>query len=51
MKVYRSTMERILDKQEDDTVITNPKARLRTFLRKMRYVLSRWREKIKAVSN
>ena len=49
MKVYRSTMEKILDEQENDTVITNPKARLRTFLRKMRYVLSRWREKIRRV--
>jgi len=49
MKVYRSTMEKILDQQENDTVITNPKARLRTFLRKVRYVLSRWKEKIKGV--
>jgi len=49
MKVYRSTMEKILDEQENDTVITNPKARLRTLLRKMRYVLSRWREKIRCV--
>lgn len=48
MKVYRSTMERILDKQEDDTVITNPKARLRTFLRKVRFVLSRWVQKMKS---
>ena len=51
MKIYRSTMERILDKQEDDTVITNPKARLRTFLRKVRFVLSRWGERIRGVFN
>jgi len=38
-------MEKILDQQENDTVITNPKARLRTFIRKIRFVLSRWREK------
>lgn len=45
MKVYRSAMERILDKQEDDTLITNPKERLRTYLRKIRFVLLRWRDR------
>jgi hypothetical protein len=49
MKVYRSTMERILDKQENDTIITNPKEPLRTFFRKVRFVLAKWSEKIRSI--
>jgi hypothetical protein len=44
MKVYRSSMEKILEKQENDTVITNPKEPVRTFFRKVRFTLSRWAE-------
>ena len=42
MKVFRSPMEKILYEQENDTIITNKRAPLRTFLRKVRYTLSRW---------
>jgi hypothetical protein len=49
MKVYRSAMERILDQQENDTVITNPRHRARTFFRKVRFVLSRWAERVKRI--
>jgi hypothetical protein len=47
MKVYRSSMEKILDKQENDTIITNPKEPVKTFLRKIRFTLSRWGETVK----
>jgi len=49
MKVYRSSMEKILEKQEDDTVITNPKEPVRTFFRKAGFILSRWADKAKRI--
>jgi hypothetical protein len=49
MKVYRSPMERIVDKLEDDTVITNPKEPVRTFFRKVGFILSRWADKAKRI--
>jgi hypothetical protein len=49
MKVYRSPMERIVDKLENDTVITNPKEPVRTFFRKVRFILSRWADKAKRI--
>jgi hypothetical protein len=45
MKVYRSPMEKILEQQENDTVITNQKEPLKTLLRKIRYILSGWIER------
>jgi len=48
MKVYRSPMEKILAKQENDTVITNPKEPVRTFLRKVGFTVSSWVEKLKS---
>ncbi len=47
MKTYRSPMEKILDQQEMDTIITNPKQPVRTFFRKIRYILSVWSDKLK----
>ncbi len=49
MKVYRSPMEKILDQQENDTIITNSREPVRTFLRKAGYILSRWVEKAKTL--
>ena len=49
MKIYRSPMEKILEKQEDDTIITNPKEPVRTFFRKVRFTLSRWADKTKRI--
>lgn len=49
MKVYRSSMEKIVDKLEDDTVITNPKEPVRTFIRKAGFILSRWADKTKRI--
>jgi hypothetical protein len=49
MKVYRSAMERILDQQENDAIITNSKHRAGTFFRKVRYVLSLWAERVKKI--
>ena len=37
MVVYRSPMEKIIDQNENNTVITNPKEPGRTFLRKLAY--------------
>ena len=39
MLEYESHMEKILDEQENATVVTNPRERFRTFLRKIAY---RW---------
>ena len=46
MTVFRSPMEKILDQQEDETVITNPKERFRTFCRKMAYRAAVWKERL-----
>lgn len=37
MTGFRGRMEKILDQQENDTIVTNPKERFRTFFRKMAY--------------
>jgi hypothetical protein len=47
MDVYRSSMEKILKEQENETVITNPKEPWKTFWRKVAYVFSRWSARIK----
>jgi hypothetical protein len=49
MKVYRSAMEKILDKQENDAVITNPKARVATFFRKIRFMIAKRSDKIRRI--
>jgi hypothetical protein len=46
MKIYRINMEKILDKQEEDTIITNPKQPVRTFFRKIDYLFSMWKAKL-----
>jgi hypothetical protein len=35
-------MEKILEQQENETVITNPRERFRTFFRKLVYRNARW---------
>ncbi len=47
MKIYRSRMEKILHEQEMDTIITNPKQPVRTFFRKVYYILSVWSDKLR----
>jgi hypothetical protein len=47
MTVFRSPMEKILDQQEDETVITNPKERFRTFCRKMAYRAAVWKDRVR----
>jgi len=47
MIIHRSSMEKILDQQESDTLITNPKQPIRTFLRKVRFLFAAKKEKIK----
>jgi hypothetical protein len=49
MKIHRSSMEKILDQQENDTIITNPKQPIRTFFRKIHYLAALGKEKIKKV--
>jgi spore cortex formation protein SpoVR/YcgB (stage V sporulation) len=39
-------MEKILDKQQRDEIISNPKEPVRTFLRKVHFTLSKWSEAI-----
>ena len=46
MRIHRSSMEKILDQQERDIIITNPKQPVRTFLRKIRYHMAKGKEKI-----
>lgn len=47
MRIHRSSMEKILDQQESDTLITNPKQPIRTFFRKVRYLFAAKKEKLK----
>ncbi len=47
MRIHRSSMEKILDQQESDTIVTNPRQPVRTLFRKIRYLLALWIEKIK----
>jgi hypothetical protein len=47
MKIHRSSMEKILDEQERDTIVTDPKQPVRTFFRKIRYLFALWIEKVK----
>ena len=42
MMVFRSPMEKILEQQENETIITNPKEPVRTFFRKMAYRIAVW---------
>jgi hypothetical protein len=47
MAIYRSPMEKILEQQEENAVITVPKEPMKTFFRKLAYTYDRWKEKIK----
>lgn len=47
MTVFRSPMEKILDEQENETVVTNPKEPTRTFLRKMAYRFEVWKDRLR----
>lgn len=47
MTVFRNPMEKILDQQENETVITNPKDRFRTFLRKWAYRFAVWKDRVR----
>ncbi|MGC9195532.1 MAG: hypothetical protein ACP5IL_08775 [Syntrophobacteraceae bacterium] len=46
MRIYRNPIEKILDEQERDKIITNPNEPVRTFFRKIRYIVSGWRSKL-----
>jgi hypothetical protein len=39
-------MEKILEQQEENTVITSPKEPARTFLRKVAYIFACWKDRI-----
>ena len=47
MKIYRSPMEKILDKQQRDEIISNPKEPFRTLLRKLRFTISKWSDRVR----
>jgi len=51
MMVFRSPMEKILEQQENETVITNPKERVRTFFRKMAYRIEVWIDWLRRLFN
>jgi hypothetical protein len=42
MTIFRNPMEKMLEEQENLTVITNPKERFRTFFRKMAFRVAGW---------
>jgi len=46
MSVFRNQMNRILDDLENSIIITNPKERGRTFLRKIFYKTLLWLDRI-----
>jgi hypothetical protein len=47
MKIYRSHIEKIFDQQEMDTIITDPKQPVRTFFRKIHFIVSMWGYKLR----
>ncbi len=47
MGVFRSHMDKILEDLENSIIITNPKERGRTFLRKMLYTVLLWLSKLR----
>jgi hypothetical protein len=49
MALYRSPMEKILEQQEENTVITNPKEPARTFFRKIAYTYAGWKDKLQRI--
>jgi hypothetical protein len=49
MAMYRSPMEKILEQQEENTVITNPKEPTRTFFRKIAYTYTCWKDKLQKI--
>jgi hypothetical protein len=49
MTIYRSPMEKILEQQEENTVITSPKEPTKTFFRKIAYVYSCWKDKLQRI--
>ncbi len=51
MEIKRSTMEKVLKEQENDTSITNPKEPGKAFLYKIVYLYNVWVDKIKRIIN
>lgn len=49
MAMYRSPMEKILEQQEENTVITNPKEPTRTFFRKIAFIYTCWKDKLQKI--
>ena len=49
MTVFRSPMEKILEEQENETVVTNPKEPTRTFFRKLAYRFEVWKDRLRRV--
>jgi hypothetical protein len=49
MTIYRSPMEKILEQQEENTVITSPKEPAKTFFRKIAYTYACWKDKLKRI--
>jgi hypothetical protein len=47
MKIYRSHIEKMLDQQEMDEIITDPKHPVRTFFRKIHFIVSMWGYKLR----
>ena len=47
MRIHRSSMEKILDEQEQNTVITDPKHPVRTFFRKLHYRYTVWKDRLR----
>ncbi len=46
MAIYRSPMEKILEQQEENTVVTSTKEPMKTFFRKLAYTYACWKEKM-----
>jgi hypothetical protein len=42
-------MEKILEQQEENTVITNPKEPAKTFFRKIAYIYAGWKDKLQRI--
>lgn len=47
MTVFRSPMEKLLEQQENETVVTNPAEPFRTYLRKLAFKWAVLRERLR----
>jgi hypothetical protein len=51
MTVYRSPMEKMLEEQENEKVVTNPREPVRTYFRKLAFRLEVWKDRLRRLAH